>query len=146
MTDGSYLRPARRERGPAQSGQDLGVAPLLAAAQGAGGFGPEVAFDHPSLAGQPDQGVSHNSDAQSQRLRDISCDERAVGAREPADEVAERIVDRVEKRHRKALRWRDPEPVPQPAGIFGSCEPHDVSSAGDLDGPAGADQLGEQLA
>ena len=128
-----------RQAAPPDRAEHLGVAPLLAAAAG-----PELAGDQPPGGGEALDRRGDDRDAQAQPGGRLGGLERAVGARVPADEVAERIGDRLGEDLRDPDRQCGAERVPQPAGVLDG----DVALlAGDAhhQGPPGVDELGQPL-
>ena len=80
------LRPQRGQRSAAQDPQHVGVAPLVT-----GGLGGEFAADQPPVGGQPAQHVGGYPQPQAEPGGDVGGGERRVGARVPAEQLAQRI-------------------------------------------------------
>ena len=78
------------QRPSPQGAQHLGVTPLGARARG-----PELALEHASLGGEPGQRLVAHGDAEAEPLGHLGGGERPVRAGIAADQVAQRVLDRL---------------------------------------------------
>ena len=103
----------RCERAPAKRAQHVGVDPLSF-----GAAGPERALNDAPLTEQPPQNLFDHCRAETEALRRFVRNERSVGARVPADDVSDRIGDRLEEGLRYAGRQRCSKRIAIPRCVF----------------------------
>ena len=106
-------RGAAGQRAPSQGAQHLGVTPLRARSRG-----PELALQHAPLGGEPGQRLVAHGDAQAEPLGHLGGGERPVRAGVAADQVAQRVLDRLGEDVRHSRRHRDAEAVAQPGDVL----------------------------
>jgi hypothetical protein len=102
-----------RERPAAQPPQHLDRAPFAAARARA-----ELPVDHALVGGEPLERVEHDRRAEAEAGCDILHRERTVRAGVSPDEVAHRVVDRLDERGRHPDGQRHAERIAEPRGVL----------------------------
>ena len=110
------LVPECGEGAAAQSAQDLDVAPLAPGTAWA-----ELALHNTSLLREAAEGFEHHGCSEAQPLGRGERGERAMGAGETSDQVAEGIIDRLDEGDRDADGQRCAEGIAQTARVFDDC-------------------------
>src|SRR6266545_4213378 len=103
---------------PAEPAEHLDLDPLLSPAAG-----PELPAYHPARLLQPPQRLGHHGHAQPQPRRRVVFDERPVGPGEPAHQVPDGVVHRLQERRREPGRQRGSQRVAEPRGVLGRGPP-----------------------
>ena len=107
------LLSERRKRPAAQPSQHFGIAPLAADSPG-----PELALHDPLLPPQLAERSEGHSGSDTESGGDIRHREWPVRACVAADEIAERVVDRLDEHRRDTDGKGDAERVTQPGRVF----------------------------
>ena len=107
------LRPQRRQRSAAKDPQYVGVTPLVT-----GRLDGELAADQPPIGGQPAQHVGRYPQPQPEPGGDVGGGERRVGAGVSAQQLTERIADRLGEAGWHADRHGHPHAVAQSADVL----------------------------
>lgn len=124
---GLDLAPEGRQRSAPQPPQDLGVDPLGDPGSAAG---PELTLHHaPRCREAAERSLDHR-DPETETGGDVIRHERPVSAGEACDEVADRVVHRLDIRRREADRQRSPQGISHARRVFDrdhtlrACDPH----------------------
>ncbi len=104
------------ERTAPQDAQNVPVTPFPFGAVGA-----ELSSDQPAFSLQLGQRCLGPGGIDTQAGCELAGEERTVGAGEPADEVEQRMVDRIGERRREPGRQSHSQRVTQSRRVFGGC-------------------------
>ena len=116
LLDRLDLGPQRGQRPAPEQPQHLGVDELrrpVVTRRSARAERPELPLGQPPGSGQPTQRIGDHRDPETEPGRRLGRNERSVGPRVPAQQPAERVVDRLQQRLGDARRQRGAQSIAQ---------------------------------
>jgi hypothetical protein len=131
-----HLLPQPRQRSLPHGAQHFGVAPLSAASPG-----PKLAVHHPAACQELGQCRINHRHSEAESRADVLAGKWPVGPAEPADQIAHRIRDRLQERHRQAGRHRNTNRIAVAGCIFGGDKPLFAAGEAHREHPSRLDQL-----